>query len=582
MKQKPMFRYLFAVVALLAITMSGCVPAQPGGASAPAGPPLRTGKDLKILYWQAPTILNPHQAAGTKDYDAAIVILEPLASYTEKDVLVPKLATEIPTVENGGVAADGTSITWKLKEGVKWSDGSDFTAEDVILTWQYCSTPETACTNLANYDDIESVEAVDATTVKVTWKAATGNPYVAFVGPLGQILQKAQFENCVGTAAATEKTCQEANLAPIGTGAWKLKSFKPGDVVLYEKNDLYRDAANVYFDTVEMKGGGDAASAGRAVCETGEYDYAWNLQVPKAVLDPILAAGGCDAVAGGSFGIERLEFNFANPDPALGEERSEPDQPHPFLSDIKVRQAIAMAIDKQAIVDQLYGPTGFATCNFLVVPAPLNSTNTKCDRDVEGAKKLLDDAGFVDSDGDGTREANGVPMRMSYQTTINPLRQGEQAIVKSNLAEIGIVADLKAIDAGVFFSGDEGNPDTLNKFYADIQMFTNGPSDPDPSAYFDGWTCSKVNSSENLWQGGNASRYCNEEYDALYATYLGELDPVKRAELLIQMNDFLINDFALIPLISRVTPQGKVKNLEGPTYSTFDSVLWNLADWKRK
>ena len=126
----------------------------------------------------------------------------------------------------------------------------------------------------------------------------------------------------------------------------------------YVKNENYRDIANVYFDTVEIKGGGDAASAARAVCETGEVDYSWNLQVPKAVLDPILAAGACDSLAGGSFGVERIEINFANPDPALGDKRSEPDQPHPFLSDLKVRQAINMAIDRKAINDQLYGAAG--------------------------------------------------------------------------------------------------------------------------------------------------------------------------------------------------------------------------------
>lgn len=574
---------------LTALAMvAACVPAPAPGASsgaapAPAAAPAaRTGKDLKILYWQAPTILNPHQASGTKDYDAASVILEPLARYSEKDELVAYLAAEIPTIENGGVAADGTGVTWKLREGVKWSDGSDLTADDVVFTWTYCSTPETACTNLANYDDIASAEAVDATTIKVTWKEPTANPYVAFVGQQGMILQKAQFGNCAGAAATTDAACQAANLAPIGTGAFKLKEFKPGDVVLYEKNENYRDAANVYFDTVEMKGGGDAASAGRAVCETGEVDYSWNLQVPKAVLEPIIAAGGCDAVAGGSFGVERIVVNFSNPDPALADKRSEPDQPHPFLSDLKVRQAINMAIDRAAIAEQLYGPTGAPTCNILVVPDPVNSQNTSCARDVDGAKKLLDEAGYADSDGDGIREANGAKMVMSFQTSINQLRQGEQAIIKANLAEIGIQVDLKAIDAGVFFGGDPGNPDTLNKHFTDIQMYTNGPESPDPTSYFEAWLCDKVNSSANQWQGGNDSRYCNADYDALYATYLSEFDQAKRTEIAIQLNDMLINDVAVIPLINRFTPQGKAKNLEGPTHNTFDSLLWNIASWKRK
>ena len=350
----------------------------------------------------------------------------------------------------------------------------------------------------------------------------------------------------------------------------------------YVKNENFRDAASVYFDTAEVKGGGDAASAARAVCETGEVDYAWNLQVPKAVLGPILKGGSCDSVSGGSFGIERIVINHANPDSALGDKRSEPDQPHPILSDLKVRQAINIAIDRKAIVDQIYGPSGIPTCNVLVAPASLNSTNTKCDHDVEGAKKLLADAGWKDSDNDGVLDKGGKKLELSYQTSINTVRQGAQAIVKSNLAEVGIQVDLKAIDAGVFFGGDPGNPDTLNKFYADFQMYTNSNSDPDPTAYFQGWTCEKMNAAANKWQGGNDGRYCNKDYDALFAQYGKELDPTKRATLAIKLNDILVNDVAIIPLVNRITPSGKAKNLDGPTFNTFDSNLWNIASWKRK
>jgi peptide/nickel transport system substrate-binding protein len=292
-----------------------------------------------------------------------------------------------------------------------------------------------------------------------------------------------------------------------------------------------------------------------------------------------MAGGKCDSVAGGSFGVERIVMNFANPDPALGDKRSEPDQPHPILSDLKVRQAIAMAIDKQAIPDQLYGPTGVVTCNILVVPAEANSPNTKCDRDVEGAKKLLDEAGWVLNG--AVRQKDGKDLRLSFSTSINPLRQGEQAIVKANLAEVGITVDLKAIDAGVFFSGDPGNPDTLNKMYVDMQMYTNGPTDTDPTAYMEGWTCAQRAAAANQWNNSNDGRYCNESYDALYQQALSALDQQKRVDLAIQMNDLLINDVAIIPLINRVTPQGKSKDLQGPTYSTFDSVLWNIQEWHK-
>lgn len=554
--------------------------AAPAPTEAPtAAPEPASGGKLTILYWQAVTILNPHLASGTKDFDGATVILEPFARRDQNDILIPYLAAEIPTTENGGVAADGTSVTWKLKDGLKWSDGSNFTIDDVIFTWQYCADEATACTTKTSFDNIANVEAVDATTVKITWKEATPNPYVSFVGPNGMVLQKAQFGSCIGAAASTDAACQAANLAPIGTNAWKLNELKPGDTVTYVRNEFFRDADSVFFDEVEIKGGGDATSAGRAVCETQEVDFAWNLQIAKAVLEPILATGNCDPIAGGSFGVERVVINFSNPDPALGDKRSEPDQPHPFMTDPAVRAAINKAIDRQAIAEQLYGPTGEPTCNILVVPAPLYSKNTSCERDVEGAKKLLEDAGWVLNG--SVREKDGVQLIVNFQTSINPLRQGEQAIIKANLAEIGITVNVKAIDAGVFFGGDPGNPDTLGKHYTDMQMYTNGPTDTDPFSYLSAWQCSEVAAAANNWNGNGDGRFCDPAYDELFAQFAAEFDLAKRAELAIALNDYLIENNVIIPLINRRTPNAKLKNLDGPTYNTFDSSIWNIASWKR-
>ena len=549
----------------------------PAATEASAAP---KGGRLKLLYWQAITTLNPHQASGTKDFDGAALILEPFARHNEKNELIPFLAAEIPTIENGEVAKDSSSVTWKLRPGLKWSDGSDFTPEDVIFTWNYCKEEATACTTKAAFDPIQNIEALDATTVKITWKKPTANPYISFVGSNGMVLQKAQFGNCIGAKTLTDAACQAANAAPIGTNAWKLKEFKPGDTVLYERNPNYRNADKVFFDEVEIKGGGDATLAARAVCETGEVDFAWNLQIQKTVLEPILKAGKCYAVAGGSFGVERLVVNFSNPDAALGDKRAEPDQPHPILSDPKVRQAINLALDRKAMADQIYGAGGEATCNILVVPPALNSPNTKCDRDLEAAKKLLDEAGWKVS-ADGIREKDGKKLILSFQTSINPLRQGVQAIVKANLAEAGITVNLKTVDGGVFFSGDQGNPDTLNKFYADLQMYTNGPNDPDPQNYFESWQCKNANSAKNQWNGNNDGRYCSKEYDATFAQLQAELDLAKRAELAIKLNDILVADNALIPLINRFTPNGVGNDLKGPTFNTFDSGLWNIQDWHK-
>ena len=128
---------------------------------------------LNILYWQAPSIPNPHLSGGTKDQDVSALTHEPLANISPEGELIPELAVEIPTLENGGISEDLTTITWNLLEGVKWSDGSDFTADDVVFTWQYCTDTATGCVNISAFDGVQSVEAVDPLTVKITFDGPT-------------------------------------------------------------------------------------------------------------------------------------------------------------------------------------------------------------------------------------------------------------------------------------------------------------------------------------------------------------------------------------------------------------------------
>ena len=173
--------------------------------------------------------------------ESASLIIEPLARYNEVGEMVPYLAAEIPTVDNGGVSADLTSITWKIAPGIKWSDGSAFTAHDVKFTADYCMHPEGGCAQLTKFSGVSSVEAVDDMTVKVTFENPMPFPYGPFVGGESPILQKAQFENCMGAKAPE---CTAENFGPIGTGPFVVTDFRPNDVIQMVANDNYRDPAN--------------------------------------------------------------------------------------------------------------------------------------------------------------------------------------------------------------------------------------------------------------------------------------------------------------------------------------------------
>lgn len=155
------------------------------------------GGVLKVLWWQGPTLLNPHFAVGTKDQDGSRIFYEPLAAWDDEGFLMPVLAAEIPSLENGGVSKDGLSVTWKLKQGVKWHDGKPFTADDCIFNWKYASDPAAATYTIASYKDVE-VQKVDDYTIKVLFSKPSPFWADAFVGARGCLIPKHVFEPYMG------------------------------------------------------------------------------------------------------------------------------------------------------------------------------------------------------------------------------------------------------------------------------------------------------------------------------------------------------------------------------------------------
>lgn len=534
---------------------------------------------LNILYWQAVSIMTPYLSNGTKDIEASSLVLEPLARYNEKGDIVPYLAEGVPTLANGGISADLKTITWKIKDGIVWSDGTPVTADDAIFTWQYCTNPEGGCAQSPNFADIASVEAVDPQTIKVTFSVPKPFPYGPFVGAQAPLLQKAQFADCLGAKAPT---CTEANTKPIGTGPFVVKDFKANDVVLLEANPHYRDAAKPAFANVVLKGGGDPASAARAVLETAEYDYAWNPQVEPEILAQMLAAGKGELVSAFGTLVERLQVNQTDPSPSLGAERSTTAHPHPFLTDPNVVKALSLAIDREILVETGYGEAGRVTCN--LVPAPEANASPNNDwcktQDMDAAKKLLDEAGWTVG-GDGIRQKDGKRLSILYQTSTNSVRQAAQALIKQWWNELGVEVELRQIEASVFFGGDPGSPDTLEKFFADVEMYANNFDGTDPEKYLGDWVCSEIPRPETQWQGGNVSRMCLPEFDALLGTLGGTADPAERSKIAIQLNDMIVNSGSIIPLVHRGRVSARSNTLGGVVMNPWDSELWNAADWHR-
>ncbi|HMM43589.1 MAG TPA: peptide ABC transporter substrate-binding protein, partial [Thermomicrobiales bacterium] len=537
------------------------------------------GDLLRLLVWQAPTIFNTHFSQGDKDGLAARLILEPLVNLNSDGSLQPVLAAEVPSLENGGVAADGMSVTWKLKPDVVWSDGEPFTAEDVEFTWQYATNPDVAATTFATYDVISEVEVVDEHTI--TFKFAEPNPawFTSFAGSFnGAVLPKHILADVLGPEARNAPF----NLNPVGTGPYKVKEFRPGDTVLYEINENFREPDKPFFPEVELKGGGDATAAARAVLQSGETDYSWNLQIEKAVAEQMAASASTGVlVATKGNSVEQLLLNFADPNTEVDGARSEPTTEHPIFKDKQVRDAIRISSDRETIATQLYGEAGTASPNTLVAPTSFDSPNTSMEYDLEKAAALLDEAGWI-LDGN-TRKKDGKELALSYMTTVNPVRQKTQEILKQSWEQIGMSIELRAIDAGVFFSSDAGNPDTISHFYADIGMFTNGPVSPYPLDYMSGFKSNEpetdIAQKSNSWSGNNYNRWVNEDFNKLWLQAKTELDPDTQAELFIGMNDLVVNEVVRIGLVHRNGLTGFSNRLKGHVDSSWEMEVYDIENW---
>jgi peptide/nickel transport system substrate-binding protein len=535
------------------------------------------GGPLKTLYWQAPTLLNPHFAIGTKDQEGSRIFYEPLAGWDNDGNLVPFLAADIPDSENGGISQDGMTVTWKLKKDVQWHDGKPFTADDVVFNWEYAADPATAATTIGSYKDIK-VEKVDTHTVRIRFPKPTPFWADAFVGFRGMIVPKHLFENYKGGASRDAP----ANLKPVGTGPYKFVDFKPGDLVTGERNPNYHLSNRPYFDTIEMKGGGDAVSAARAVIQTGEYDHAWNMQVEDEILVRLEAGGSARGRAEifPSGNIEHIEINNTDPWTDVEGERSSAKTKHPLFSDPAVRQALALLVDRDSIEKHIYGRTGVATANLVNNPPKFVSKNTHWEFNIEKANQLLEQAGWKRGS-DGIRAKDGKQLKLVYQTSINAPRQKTQAIVKQACQKAGIDVELKSVTSSVYFSSDVANPDTYSKFYTDIQMFTTTMGEPDPSQFMRQFLSSEIASKENKWQGRNITRWRNEEYDKAFAAAEGELDAVKRAALFIKMNDLVVSDPTVIPVVYRPRVAAISQKLKAH-FSAWDNDLWDVRNWYRE
>jgi len=540
------------------------------------------GGDVKIIQWQAPSHLFGLLASGDKDILAASLISEALMVRVSADgILAPVLITEVPTVENGLLGEDLMSVTYHLLPDIVWSDGEPFTAEDVRFTWQWASNPDNNAIHQDAYKTIRDIEVIDDLTAKITFSEPNANWSSSFTSSgKAPVIPRHILEG------ASQEGVDAFMANPIGTGPYKVESFSANDQVTYVINEKYREPNKPFFERVILKGGGDPASAARAVIQTGEYDFGWNLTVDPDLIKSMESEDNPGRlVTSPGASIESVYFNFSDPNEEVDGQRSEMNTPHPILSDPAVRFAISLAIDREKMANELYFGEGvdLAVPNIISGIPSMESPNTELNHDPEKAGQILDEAGWT-LDGK-VRKKDGHELRLELYTTVDTVRQKEQAVIKSNLEAIGFRIDITSVDSAIYFDTAAGNDQNMAHFYTDMCMNRYGIVTLPPFSHMHRWYAGpereNIAQKSNNWSGENRQRYINDEYDAVFDEARGEADVARSAELFVKMNDILIEDSALVPLVSVGSKTGLSKRLreENIGLTTFEFSYWNIANW---
>ena len=578
-RSRKLFLILSLVVAL-SLVLSACAPAAPTQAPAaqapkaaaatqapeapkPTAAPAETGPKkggtLTMAVWQEPEHLNPELSTQTVVDHVSSLVLEPLTGVNNKGERYPLLATEVPTTQNGGVSADGKTITYKLRKA-KWHDGNDFICDDLVFTWKTIMTPNNGALDAGTYKDLEAIECPDPNTAVLKFKTFRADWIRLFSGiglPLPRTAGKAE-----------DLKTWPWNRAPIGTGAFKVTEFVTGDHITFVRNDAYWMTGKPYLDKVVVRIV-PSSEVAKQLMKNGEADIMWNNT--EADIPELEKMTNVKLFSAPQAGGERMILNLVKPgDP------SDNKTPHPILGDLKVRQAIAYGIDKQVIIDKLLFGKAFPGTGELNVD-PYNCTEVKpFAYDPAKAKALLDEAGWKPG-ADGIREKDGQKLRLKYQTTTgNKLRENSQVLIVENMKAIGIDFFIENQPSATLIGSWSANSPRKKGSYDIIMYTTNAAIDPHSQMwnYFN----SKAIPSESNQGGVNYSRWNDAETDKLIDEAGSIPDWPKRKELYCKASARVVEGASHIYLYQRLNLQSFNTRVQGWVATPWGGPTWNSWD----
>ena len=545
-------------------------PPPPTNTPVPTKPPAPTAtpkpKVVRITISQEPDSLNP---LYTQMWFTAIVLDTSLATgllmYNEKNETIPWIAKEIPTKENGGISADDKTITYKLREDAKWSDGQPITADDYVFTWQMIMSDKNKVQTRNPFDPyVDKVEAKDKTTLVVTfnepfapWQAKVfSNNNQTNVIPKHILEPVFQKDGTIDNAEWNRKPT-------VGAGPFVFKEWQSGSHLIFTANPNFwlgkPKVDQLFFKIVPD----DAAQI--AAIKAGDTDI--GTFISAADVPELKKIATIDVVKEQSGYRESWFFNLSN--------RKDKTKGHPALQDVNVRRAVVMAVDRDKITKELLFGLTTPPVTFWDGTPYGNPDLKPIPYDPEGAKKLLDDAGWKVGT-DGIRAKGGVKLKLRYITTDKEVRKNTQVVVQQMLKAVGIDTELINQTGDVVFQGyAEGGPVATGQY--DIAEWSDGAF-PDPDYAY--WLCSEIPSDDNP-AGVNQWYICDEELDKLFKQQAATVDVQARIQIFHQIGKLMEDKVYWISLWDDPDLWTVSKNLQNVKFSGA-TPLWNSHEWDIK
>jgi peptide/nickel transport system substrate-binding protein len=530
------------------------------------GPP-QPGGVANFLLYEDPDNLNPLAGQTSIAAQVSTAILEGL-TYSDPDGnYQTALAAELPTLENGDVAKDLSTVTWKLKPNVLWSDGQPFTSEDVKFTWEAARDPANGSADASHYDLISDVQTPDPLTVVVKYSKFNAGyldqfPWIVPEHATGPVKEMANWD---------------FNRNPIGTGPFKLQEWAPGEYLTTVKNENYREEGKPYLDGINfLVVPAEEARTARMIEGDGDVMLWSSVEADQQ----IKAAGAGESRTAPGIWVVEMRFNLSKP----FDNNPGPTPPHPILGDLRVRQAITYAVNRDRIIDDLFDG------RFYHIDSPLDVGWMKCQvepftYDPEKAKQLLDEVGWKDEDGDGIREAHGVA-GVADGTKLSMTMNGYTGYSDLELIQLAIQEDLKAVGidtklenqefAVIFGTWDDGSPRLLGDY--DMLVYDSGFFAEPGADIEQQFGPNEVPSADNPG-GENYIRWVRQDVGEWIDAANSSPDQAVRQENFCKVADAMRQDIPRFPILQFGEGSSYSYRLHGFTVSTWEYATWDAENW---